>query len=58
MTDNPKCSVVNCVYNSNNICTADQIEVISQGTGMTNISSETLCTTFKPRSVYRTIGFK
>lgn len=58
MQDNPKCTVVNCVYNSDYICTADHIEVNSHGTAMTNTSGETLCRTFKPKSVYRTIGFK
>lgn len=58
MSDNPKCTVVNCVYNSHYVCTANQIEVNSQGTAMTNTSAETHCRTFKPRSVFRTIGFK
>lgn len=58
MPENPKCTVVNCMYNSHYVCTANQIEVNSHGTAMTNTSAETLCKTFKPRSVFRTIGFK
>jgi hypothetical protein len=58
MSEAPKCTVVNCVYNEDYICTANQIEVNSHGTAMTNTSAETLCKTFKPRSVYRTMGFK
>lgn len=58
MPENPKCTVVNCMYNSHYVCTANQIEVNSHGSAMTNTSAETQCRTFKPRSVYSTIGFK
>ncbi|MFD3157885.1 DUF1540 domain-containing protein [Haloimpatiens sp. FM7330] len=40
------CNVGTCIYNSNNICTADSIQVSGEGV---NIYTETRCSTFKSK---------
>lgn len=47
--DNLNCSVANCAYNSNSLCTANKIQVYSTGDGMANSSDGTGCRTFKPK---------
>lgn len=48
--DNLRCTVTNCAYNSNEICTAKHIHVYSTGDGFANSSDGTGCRTFKSRS--------
>lgn len=45
-----KCNVSNCSYNSNNYCSAKEIEVDNQNGSMSNSSDETTCNTFRPKS--------
>lgn len=47
--DNLRCTVTNCVYNSDTVCTAEHINVYSVGDGFANTSDGTGCKTFKPR---------
>lgn len=56
--ENLRCTVINCVYNSNTICTADHIEVYPQGDGFANSSDGTGCKTFKPRDNYTALDIK
>lgn len=48
--ENLKCSVSNCLYNSEQYCTAEKIQVYSTGDGLANSSDGTGCKTFKPKS--------
>lgn len=50
--DNLKCSVSNCVYNTENQCTAQKLDVYSTGDGLANSSDGTGCRTFKPKSYH------
>lgn len=53
MKNDVKCRVANCVYWSNNECTADSIMVAVQGTpanASANADRDTECETFKKRS--------
>jgi hypothetical protein len=58
MIEHLKCNVVNCVHNSNYCCTADDVFVYQNREHLSDTSAGTSCKTFKPRSSYRTIGFK
>jgi uncharacterized protein DUF1540 len=40
------CNVVSCAYNSNNLCTADTIQVSGKNP---NLYTETYCSTFKQK---------
>ena len=54
--ENLKCSVTNCFYNSDELCTAEKIQVYSSGDGFANSSDGTGCKTFKPKSTFHSGG--
>jgi len=52
-----KCQVEECVYNSNGICQADGIEVMSSGGSMkVGTTDGTRCATFKYKNVGSTLS--
>jgi hypothetical protein len=50
--ENLKCTVTNCLYNSDELCTAQKIVVYNSGDGFANTSDGTGCKTFKPKSYH------
>jgi hypothetical protein len=48
--ENLRCTVTNCHYNSEQLCTAEKVQVYSMGDGLANTSDGTGCKTFKPKS--------
>lgn len=58
MIDNLRCSVTNCVYNSNNLCTANHVDIYPVGNGFANSSEGTGCKTFKPKDQHPFLVYK
>lgn len=58
MVENLKCTVSNCVYNSNNLCTANHVDINPVGDGFANSSEGTSCKTFKPRDEHPFLVYK
>lgn len=44
-----KCMCEECLYNSNNACTADAVEIRSSNNLRVNSADDTMCSTFRSR---------
>lgn len=44
-----RCMCEECVYNSNDACTAEEVEIRSSHNLRVNSADDTMCNTFRPR---------